>query len=524
MRDDRGCDLSLARLNSSASMPPEIALPPALIAIDQGTTSTRAIVFDAALDAAGDRRSTSCAQIYPAPGWVEHDPRRSGRRSSRPCAAHRRGRRSRPQTSPPSASPTSARPPWSGTARPASRSTTPSSGRTGARRRICDALRARGPRGGGDGEDRAAARSVFLRHARSPGCSTMSTGARARGRSRQARLRHRRHLPALAADRRQRARDRRHQRRAHAALDIGNGRLGRRAAATVRRAAGAAAGGARLRRRFRHDRAGLFGGAIAHPRHRRRPAGGDRRAGLLQARHDEVDLRHRLLRAAQHRRRARSRSQNRLLTTIAYQLDGKRTYALEGAIFVAGAAVQWLRDGLKLIGEAAGDRRARRARRPGRAGLSGAGLRRPRRAVLGCARRAARIFGLTRNSGAAEIARAALEVGRLPDPRPARRHARRLAGGAATAPVLRVDGGMTASDCTMQFLADILAAPVDRPRSWRRPRSARPISPAAPPACAPTSTASPRTGGSTAASSRAWTQATRAAQICRLAGRRARAR
>ena len=49
----------------------------------------------------------------------------------------------------------------------------------------------------------------------------------------------------------------------------------------------------------------LFGGADPHPRHRRRPAGGDGRAGLLQARHDEIDLRHRLLRAAQHRRRAR---------------------------------------------------------------------------------------------------------------------------------------------------------------------------------------------------------------------------
>ena len=50
-------------------------------------------------------------------------------------------------------------------------------------------------------------------------------------------------------------------------------------------------------------------------------------------------------------------SKNRLLTTIAYQLDGKRTYALEGSIFIAGAAVQWLRDGLKLIRRAgdAGD-------------------------------------------------------------------------------------------------------------------------------------------------------------------------
>ena len=52
------------------------------------------------------------------------------------------------------------------------------------------------------------------------------------------------------------------------------------------------------------------------------------------------------------------RRRNRLLTTIAYQLDGKRTYALEGSIFVAGAAVQWLRDGLGLIKHARRDRAA----------------------------------------------------------------------------------------------------------------------------------------------------------------------
>ena len=52
------------------------------------------------------------------------------------------------------------------------------------------------------------------------------------------------------------------------------------------------------------------------------------------------------------------RSKNRLLTTIAYRLDGKTTYALEGSIFIAGAAVQWLRDGLKMIGKAAAQRRA----------------------------------------------------------------------------------------------------------------------------------------------------------------------
>ncbi len=77
-------------------------------------------------------------------------------------------------------------------------------------------------------------------------------------------------------------------------------------------------------------------------------------------------------------------SRNRLLTTIAYQLEGKRTYALEGAIFIAGAAVQWLRDGLKIIAKASEADSAGRARRSGRAGLSGAGLCRSGRALLGC--------------------------------------------------------------------------------------------------------------------------------------------
>ena len=97
----------------------------------------------------------------------------------------------------------------------------------------------------------------------------------------------------------------------------------------------------------------LFGGPIRILGDRRRPAGGDGRAGLLHARHDEIDLRHRLLRAAQYRRPSRSPRSNRLLTTIAYQLGGKRTYALEGAIFIAGAAVQWLRDALKMIAQRA---------------------------------------------------------------------------------------------------------------------------------------------------------------------------
>jgi glycerol kinase len=155
-------------------------------------------------------------------------------------------------------------------------------------------------------------------------------------------------------------------------------------------------------------------------------------------------------------------SRHRLLTTVAYQLDGKRTYALEGSIFIAGAAVQWLRDKLGVISRSSElDALARRADPaeqvylvPAFTGL-GAPWWNPN------ARGA--IFGLTRSSGTAELARATLEaVGYQTRDLIEAMHADwPSAGRAATA--LRVDGGMTASDDTMQFLADILASPVDRP-------------------------------------------------------------
>jgi len=154
-------------------------------------------------------------------------------------------------------------------------------------------------------------------------------------------------------------------------------------------------------------------------------------------------------------------SKNRLLTTIAYQLKGQPTYALEGSIFIAGAVVQWLRDGLKIIREAKETQglaeQADAAQGvilvPAFTGL-GAPYWRP-----DC--RGA-IYGLTRNSGPAELARAALEsVGYQTRDL---LEAMRADWGAAADGVLRVDGGMTASDWAMQFLSDILGAPVDRPK------------------------------------------------------------
>ena len=153
-------------------------------------------------------------------------------------------------------------------------------------------------------------------------------------------------------------------------------------------------------------------------------------------------------------------SGNRLLTTIAYQLDGKTTYALEGSIFIAGAAVQWLRDGLGIIesaqqsGELAAeaDEHQHVYMIPAFTGLGAPWWDAEARGAL---------LGLTRGTGAAEISRAALEsvcyqtLDLL--------KAMQADWQQSSTTVLRVDGGMVASDWTMQRLADILQAPVDRP-------------------------------------------------------------
>ena len=155
-------------------------------------------------------------------------------------------------------------------------------------------------------------------------------------------------------------------------------------------------------------------------------------------------------------------SQSRLLTTIAYQLDGKRTYALEGSIFIAGAAVQWLRDGLKIIAKSSDVGALAERADPAEAvylvpAFVGLG------APYWDPQARAAIFGLTRNSGAAEIARATLDsVGYQTRDLLEAMHADWPTAASAQT-ILRVDGGMTASDPCMQFLADILASPVDRP-------------------------------------------------------------
>ncbi len=154
-------------------------------------------------------------------------------------------------------------------------------------------------------------------------------------------------------------------------------------------------------------------------------------------------------------------SQNRLLTTIAYRLDGKTTYALEGSIFIAGAAVQWIRDGLKLVQHASETGPLARSADPSQnvymvPAFVGLG------APWWDAEARGAIYGITRNTGPAEIARAALEAVSY-QTRDLLEAMRKDWRGGANDTVLRVDGGMVASDWTMQFLADILDAPVDRP-------------------------------------------------------------
>lgn len=156
------------------------------------------------------------------------------------------------------------------------------------------------------------------------------------------------------------------------------------------------------------------------------------------------------------------KSEHKLLTTIAYQIDGKPTYALEGSIFVAGAAVQWLRDGLEIISHAGQSGEFAEDADPTQSVIMvpafvGLGVPHWDAECRGA------IFGLTRATGKNELAKAALEsVCYQTRDLLTAMHAD-FDGKLET--VLRVDGGMAMSDWTMQRLADMIGAPVDRPVS-----------------------------------------------------------
>jgi glycerol kinase len=151
-------------------------------------------------------------------------------------------------------------------------------------------------------------------------------------------------------------------------------------------------------------------------------------------------------------------SQHRLLSTILMQTGNKRTYALEGSVFVAGSLIQWLRDGMGIIAES-----AETAALAGSVEDNGGVVIVPALAGLGApwwrAEARGSITGLSFNSGRAHIARAALEAQshQTADLKQA------FAADGADWTMLRIDGGMSANDWLAQDLADILALPVERP-------------------------------------------------------------
>ena len=153
------------------------------------------------------------------------------------------------------------------------------------------------------------------------------------------------------------------------------------------------------------------------------------------------------------------RSKSRLLSTVAYRLKGETTYALEGSIFVAGAAVQWLRDAVHLI-KSAGESEALARSITGSQGVylvpAFTGLGAP---YWDPEARGA-IFGLTRDTGLAHIVRAALESVAYQT----RDLLDAMASDAVPPTELRVDGGMVVNDWLTQFLADALQVPVVRPQ------------------------------------------------------------
>lgn len=154
------------------------------------------------------------------------------------------------------------------------------------------------------------------------------------------------------------------------------------------------------------------------------------------------------------------RSQNRLLTTVAYRVNGQTSYAIEGSIFVAGAAIQWIRDGLQLIDSAKETEGLAQSLESNRGiylvpAFTGLGAPHWDPHARGA------IFGLTRATGIAEIVRATLEsVGyQTYDLMEAMKRDSKTGS-----IILRVDGGMVANNWFLQFLADLLDVPVERPQ------------------------------------------------------------
>ena len=214
---------------------------------------------------------------------------------------------------------------------------------------------------------------------------------------------------------------------------------------------------------IRRNDARLVRRADPYSRHRRRPAGRYGRAGLFQARHDEVDLRHRLFRASQYRSRTCRFTQS---PAHHHCLSARRPADL----CTGRGDLCRRRRGAMAARRVKVHRRGIRCWPPWRSGPI------PPSRFIWCrplwdlgapywdAEARGAIFGLSRNSGAAEIARAALEAVAYQTRDLLEAMHADWPSAKDSATVLRVDGGMTASDVTMQYVADILASPVDRPR------------------------------------------------------------
>lgn len=152
-------------------------------------------------------------------------------------------------------------------------------------------------------------------------------------------------------------------------------------------------------------------------------------------------------------------SKNKLLTTVAYQIKGTTHYALEGSIFIAGAGIQWLRDGIGVIEDAKETEALAKSLDynhgvylvPAFAGLGAPHWQPNARATM---------FGMTRGTTNAHFARAALEAVCYQT----NDLLKAMADDGVTPELLRVDGGMVANNWACQFLTDILDIPVQRPK------------------------------------------------------------
>ena len=325
-----------------------------ILVIDEGTTSTRAMLFAAGRGVPGAEQR-ELTQYYPRPGWVEHDAEEIWEREPRLRAGGGRG-----------------------------------GGRRGADRGDRDHQPARDDRASGRGATgRALAPAIVWQDRRTAelcarlkasgheaavqaqtgllldpyfsaledrlGAGELAASSTAAGR--RSVRRHGRELAGLPADRRP-ACQRCDQRLAHRFDGHPDRPLGRRAARPVRRAArGRCRRSSTAPGRYGETLPDLFGARDPDLRHGRRPAGGGDRPGLPRARRHQGDLWHRRLRPHPYRARAAPVSRTACCRRSAWQLGGERRYALEGSVFVAGSLIKWLRDDLGLLAT-----RARRAR------------------------------------------------------------------------------------------------------------------------------------------------------------------